>query len=165
MKPKPIPYVLMRELLDYCPDTGIFTHKVKRRGVKFGSIAGTIDDQGRRLIRIMGSVYFAHRLAFAWIHDFCPDNVDHRDLNSDNNRINNLRVATYSTNGANSRERHRSHVGLKGAYLVKSTGRWFAQITVNRKSRRLGTFDTPEQAHVAYVAAAAKIFGEFARAA
>jgi hypothetical protein len=40
---------------------------------------------------------------------------------------------------------------------------WFAQISVDGRSKHLGRFPTPEQAHAAYVAAAREHYGEFAR--
>ena len=43
-------------------------------------------------------------------------------------------------------------------------GRWRAEIYKDGRAHRLGTFATPEGAHAAYVAAARKLFGEFARA-
>lgn len=51
----------------------------------------------------------------------------------------------------------------KGVSFHKLTGRWSAQIGVNRRLHYLGLFDTPEQAAYAYDAAAKEHHGEFAR--
>jgi len=91
-----------------------------------------------------------------------PNVVDHTNLNGEDNRWTNLRLATYSQNAANSFARP-SNVPLKGVTLEKRTGRYFARIKINYQNIHLGTFDTAEEAHAAYVAAAQKYFGEFAR--
>jgi hypothetical protein len=44
----------------------------------------------------------------------------------------------------------------------KHKGRWLAQIQFNWKNHFLGYFDTPEEAHKAYCAAAVRFAGEFA---
>ena len=50
------------ELLDYSPDSGLFTWKVNRRGkAKSRCIAGSKNGQGYILIKIDGKFYFAHR--------------------------------------------------------------------------------------------------------
>ena len=53
--------------------------------------------------------------------------------------------------------------GFKGVCQVGD--KWQAGIKHQGKSIHLGWHDTPEEAHAAYVAAASRIFGEFARAA
>lgn len=95
-----------------------------------------------------------------------PHEIDHKDTNTFNNRIGNLRKATRSKNHMNKTtgNKNKTHP-LKGAYFDKRRGKWFSQIMINRKGRRLGTFVTAEEAHAAYVQAAAETFGEFARAA
>ena len=88
--------------------------------------------------------------------------VDHRDGDKINNRRSNLRLATPSQNGANSPGRRTGVSGFRGVTPARMPGRWFAQITVNRKHLSLGVFDTPEEAARAYNAAALAAFGEFA---
>jgi hypothetical protein len=55
-------------------------------------------------------------------------------------------------------------IGLKGM-SIRPNGRYQARIRVDKKIIWLGTFDTPEEAHSAYVQAAKQHFGEFARTA
>jgi hypothetical protein len=88
--------------------------------------------------------------------------IDHRDGNRANNRWSNLRLATQSENSAN-RHRHINNTsGFKGVSLCK-WGKWRACIEKNGRKIHLGMYDTPQAAHAAYVAAARKLFGEFAR--
>lgn len=89
------------------------------------------------------------------------ERVDHKDLNPMNNQRSNLRLATNSQNVANTGLRSTNKSGKKGAFLCR--GKYHAQITVNYKRFHLGVFDTVEEAHAAYLKAAVKHFGEFAR--
>lgn len=90
--------------------------------------------------------------------------VDHIDGNGLNNTRGNLRKATKTQNGQNSRKRINNTSGFKCVSLHKETGKWRARITIDGKSKSLGLFHTPEQAHDARVAAATKYRGEFGRA-
>ena len=54
---------------------------------------------------------------------------------------------------------------MKGVDWKARSQKWQARITVNKKQVYLGLFNTQEAAHAAYVAAAQKYFGEFAREA
>jgi hypothetical protein len=53
--------------------------------------------------------------------------------------------------------------GYKGVILCRKSGRWHAFIRSRGRRTYLGSFPTPEAGHAAYVAAARKLFGEFAR--
>lgn len=89
--------------------------------------------------------------------------VDHKNRDRRDNRWENLRAATRSQNNAN-RVTTASH-GFKGATYNKRQGRWAAQTKFKGKPVYLGYYDTPEEAHAAYLAAAERLWGEFARAA
>jgi hypothetical protein len=93
-----------------------------------------------------------------------PFRIDHRNLNSLDNRRQNLRPATQSQNMANRSAPKHNTSGLKGAYWRKDYQRWGAKIQVNYHQKSLGLFDTKEQAHAAYLAAAQQAWGEFAHA-
>lgn len=86
--------------------------------------------------------------------------VDHVDGNPLNNTRRNLRVATKAENGRNRKGHGPS--GFKGVYLRSDTGKFAAQIKVNRKAVSLGSYTTPERAHQAYCKAADRLHGDFA---
>lgn len=95
--------------------------------------------------------------------------VDHRDGNGLNNRrhgeTGNLRVATTSQNQFNQRVSVANSSGFKGVTLVKSLGKWQAQIRHGKARRYLGLHATKEAAHAAYCAASLELHGEFRRLA
>lgn len=157
----------LREVLRYAPGAGEFRWRVSpSRGVMAGAVAGTTCWRGYRHIKISGRLYLAHRLAWLWAHGEWPDgDIDHIDGDRANNRLSNLRIATRSQNLANTR-RHRDNAsGFKGVTWVPRVQKWMAQIRVGGRTKYLGYFATPEEAHAAYLEAARQAFGEFARAA
>jgi hypothetical protein len=89
--------------------------------------------------------------------------VDHRDGNGLNNQIDNLRAADAKTNGYNRLPNRNSRSGYKGVSYVSQSRKWMAQIVADKKRRFLGEFSSPEEAAVAYNAAAHTLHGEFAR--
>lgn len=94
------------------------------------------------------------------------EKVDHIDNNSLNNKRSNLRLATNSQNMQNQKAHSDSKCKLKGvAYCStkKDAKKWKAAIKVNGKTKNLGYFLTPEEAHSRYREAAIEYYGEFAR--
>jgi HNH endonuclease/AP2 domain len=157
----------LRELLHYDPKTGQFRWRKRTgNGARLDLSAGHVpSQQGRRYISIDRRVYLAHRLAWFYMTGgWGRPTIDHRDRDATNNRWNNLRRATRSENNANRRRPRHNTSGYKGACLCRESGKWRATIGRNGKIIHLGRFDTPQAAHAAYVAAARKLFGEFARA-
>ena len=164
------------EILDYDPETGIFTWKHRpnhqnARGISVfnkrfaGTPAGTIDGSERgqkyRFIGISGKIYRSSHLAWVIATGSWPKGqIDHRDVDGLNDRLENLREATGTLNCAN--RFGRSRQGLpKGVRIAKK--KFAAQIGFKRKNFHIGTFDTIEAAHAAYCVAAVSYFGEFAR--
>jgi hypothetical protein len=157
----------LSELLHYDPLSGEFRWRRRvSRTVFVDDIAGYVDKiNGYRYIAVEYRRYPAHQLAWLYMTgEWCRPIVDHRDTDRANNRWDNLRRATKSANAAN-RVRHRNNsTGFKGVSFNRKSGTWRAQICKDGRSRWLGTFPTPQAAHEAYVAAARRLFGEFARA-
>jgi HNH endonuclease/AP2 domain len=137
----------------------------QRKGKPVGWLDGYgywgFERPGRKVVRVHRIVLEAvtRRLLGAGVQ------VDHINGVRHDNRPSNLRPATQSENLANTRLRSNNTSGLKGASFHKQAGRWRAAIRIDGRQRHLGLFDTPEEAHAAYVRAARELFGEFARAA
>ena len=158
---KPLPsQARLKELLDYEPHTGALVRIASsRRTDCVGKPAGNNARYSR--IDIDGERYAAHRLIWMWVTGEDPGKleIDHIDRDRHNNRWENLRLATVSQNRINCGNKSRS--GLpKG--VKKNKGRFGARLTVDGVVHWLGTFDTPEEAHQAYKAAATDLHGEFA---
>jgi len=93
-----------------------------------------------------------------------PDGmIDHSNGNPSDNRFINLRVTDSSGNNRNSRKRKTNKSGYKGVSFFRKTEKWRASIVYNRRNISLGLFENPEDAHKAYVEAAKRLHGDFAR--
>lgn len=144
----------LKEVLTYCPDGGEFVWLVATSNrVKAGAIAGSVDSHGRRKITVDGLRNEAHRLAFLYmVGDWPPEEVDHINGDPLDNRWVNLRAVDRVTNQENLR---RPRADNKTGYLgvVPSGKRFSAQIQARGKTKCLGTYATPQEAHAAYLAA------------
>jgi hypothetical protein len=111
------------------------------------------------------------RKPMVWMHKVVlgapkGQQVDHRNLDSLDNRRENLRLATAAQNNAN----RRKHTRADATSNYKGVGRapgsrnpWRATITVDDRTLMIGTFSAEIDAARAYDVAARKYFGEFAR--
>lgn len=159
---------LLRSRLDYDPDTGLFWWRTKGLRHKAGDPArGWRHRQGYIFIKVGGGnwrAYLAHRLAWLWMTgEWPPHEVDHANGITDDNRWCNLRSATRSQNCANARRQKSNISGLKGASFHTRDGVFAAQISKDGRPHFIGNFSTAQQAHDAYVEAARRMHGEFAR--
>lgn len=150
--------------VSYDPATGIFT-AIRATGTrKVGDQCGYANAAGYVKISLNNKWVMAHRLAWFITFGELPDGmIDHINGDPSDNRIANLRVATNAENARNGKRRSTNTSGYKGVHWRKVEKRWCAKITVDGKRIQIGQFSTAEEAHAAYVAAAHKFHGEFAR--
>jgi hypothetical protein len=123
---------------------------------KIGAVPGCVS-QGYHRITIGGRTWGAHQLAWLYHYGALPDQpIDHINGNRLDNRISNLRLVTYSENSQNS-NKTRAASGVRGVHKSRITARnkkpWMSQIVVNGKQKKLGRFNTIEEAKAAYDAA------------
>jgi hypothetical protein len=157
----------LRELLHYDLETGVFTWRVNRRG-HIGDVAGNVyggpPNEGYRRIMIDRRMYQASRLAWLYMTGEWPkDQVDHINGDRADNRFCNIREALPAQNSQNRSMRTDNESGFKGVAWHKHTRKWASSIQINGKYKHLGYFATPERAFIAYIFAAWKHFGDYAR--
>jgi hypothetical protein len=105
------------------------------------------------IISFKERTYLAHRLIWFYHTGRWPrDQIDHRDGNPRNNRIQNLRECSDAENKQNLGDRRRNNP-YTGVYQRRNCGLYEARIVVNKKQHALGYFKTPEAARDAYLAA------------
>lgn len=115
-------------------------------------------------VRFNGRLVAAHRIAWIMTYGSIPDGfmIDHENRDPWDNRLSNLRLATAQQNQRNSPRRNAKFTSLKGVTRDKQSGRYIAQIRINRKRTYLGRFDTEAEAHEAFLNAAIKAgYGDF----
>jgi len=175
MAPKTLPSRdLVRQLLNYDPASGEFTwrHRPQEMFPTFKGFkiwngkyadkkAGGTMTRGYRTITVEYESFLGHRLAWLLMHgEPVPAQIDHINRNPSDNRISNLRAATYSQNIANTGMWSHNRSGFRGVHSYFN--RFYAQIRHEGRTIYLGSFLTIEEARDAYRAAAVRLFGEFA---
>ena len=139
----------------------------RMRNTKNKKILKLSSHHGYKRIRLRKNVttknFYVHRLV---AEAFLPNEtgkplVDHIDHNKSNNNVSNLRWATHSENGMNSRKKTNNTSGVVGVCWNKRHHKWQASISIDRITKHLGYFDTVEAAKRARVRAVNRFFGEF----
>lgn len=151
----------LREFFHYDPDSGLFFWKklpYKTNRIRLGATAGMSVGLYMRL-KLDGVFFPAHRAALAITSGVWPksETIDHLDGNGKNNKLINLREASWAVNQHNRRVPSSSNTtGFLGVVPVpsrQSPKKFRAQISVSRRNINLGYFATPQEAHQAYLAA------------
>ena len=151
---------LVRALLDYDPQTGIFTRKVRlaqrhKAGDRADFLVKKGQLEGYHRISIKSQRFLAHRVAWLYVHGEWPAaQIDHKNQNKSDNRIENLRLADDCLNQQNiDPAQVNSKSGLRGAHFHPQTKKWRVKLGFEREYHDIGLFKTKEMAHAAYVMA------------
>jgi hypothetical protein len=133
--------------LDYNMSTGEFTWRETRGKAKKGDIAGTPDKDGYIQIRYKGKAIQAHRLAWLIVKGYDPpEQIDHINHITNDNRFDNLRMATPSQNMRNRKTNKDNASGTRGVYWNIARMMWKVEIKHNKVSHYLGYYSDYEEA-------------------
>jgi hypothetical protein len=150
----------LKEILEYKQGSFYWKKKISDKiviGKKAGSSSGKYE-----IIKIYKQNYYTHQLVFYYHNGYLPETVDHIDNNTKNNKIENLRAASYNENLQNTRKIKKGSSQYKGVCFDKKSNKWLSRIQVIDKRIYLGYFDNELDAAKAYDQAALTYFKEFA---
>jgi hypothetical protein len=168
MRKQRITQTVLKELLDYCPETGQFFWKYRQRhwfksDRSFHSwnaqwpgraALACTDTHGYLHGKILNEMHLAHRVAWFFVHGTSPEVIDHLNRDRRDNRISNLRGGSVLDNARNKSLSENNTTGHVGIYENDFS------FVVMIQGRYLGSFDSYEQA--AAVRQAAQIERGFA---
>ncbi len=147
----PLTIERLKELVHYSPRTGIFTSRTKRYRWPAGRVLGFLHHSGYRYVLVDDGRYYAHRLAWLYVHGAWPEHdLDHKDGNRDNNRIRNLRAANDSLNAQNRKLHRHNRSGFTGVSWHAKLQKWAGRITFDGEQVHLGVFTKKRDCAVAY---------------
>lgn len=118
---------------------------------------GYLRPDGYRYTRLNGRSYGEHRLVYLMFTGEWPEQVDHKNGNKSDNRIENLRAATNAQNSMNRKGKS------KGCYFSTKRNKWVAQIGIAGTRKTLGYYASEDEAKAAYAIASKELYGEFGR--
>ena len=151
----------LKSILDYNPETGIFTWKPRKlemfkterafktwnsrfSGVKAGSVHYPcgVDSVSYIVIRIKNKSLKAHRLAFLYMDGSIPCEIDHDDGCGTNNKWLNINPSNRVHNSRNLGISRRNKSGTTGVTWDKKLNKWHAKII----NKHIGYFADIEDA-------------------
>ena len=130
--------------------------------LKIGQKAGSKGSNNYLKVSINGKFYLNHRIIFMMHYGYFPRLVDHKDTNSLNNKIHNLRDASKGENAYNSKIPKTNTSGAKGVSWYKNQNKWHVKLKVNGKTMHFGYYNDIDYAVFVADAMRYKYHGEFA---
>lgn len=154
----------LRELVHYNPETGLlYRKKITGGSVKVGDVVGAPHSEGYIQCRVDNVKDYAHRFIWLYVYGYWPKGtIDHINRNRADNRLCNIREATYTENNHNKSISKNNTSGHPGVYWSERDGKHRVQITIQRKNIYIGSFKCKEEAIAARKAAEAKYYSTFA---
>lgn len=141
----------LKQCLTYDPETGIFKWRADRPdwhfkdwrgrngfmravGLREDMVAGYDSPPSKRnpcsyvIIGLNNKLYKAHRLAWLYMYGNMPEeDIDHINLDTKDNRIENLRLSVDKLNHKNRSKYRNNTSGVSGVSYHKKLGKWQAE--------------------------------------
>lgn len=155
----------LREILNYCPETGAVTWRTSTAKRTAGQQAGgPTDERGYLAVIIKGRKYYHHVIGWAFVNGRWPDQqIDHRDGVPWHNWASNLREATNGQNQHNQSKRKNNTSGVKGVSWHEGRQKWRGTVWKDGRSHSAGFHSTKEAAAAAVATLREQLHGAFTR--
>jgi hypothetical protein len=130
-----------------------------------GDIAGHLDKRKNYWIMYVdGENVTRGRVIWEMHNGPIPDGmeIDHKNHDTLNDSIDNIRLASRKQNQANRRKHKNNTSGLKGVSYEQSKCKWRAQMQFEGKRKTIGSYENKWLAYAAYCDAVLDYHGEFA---
>lgn len=126
------------EYLKYDETSSTGLRWIKKSGyiINVGDAAGSKPKSNYYNTKFKGKHYLNHRIIFFLHNGYCPDILDHIDGNPLNNKIDNLREATYSNNNCNSKIQKNNKLGHKGISIKQNNGIVYYRVSITKNKKR-----------------------------
>lgn len=136
----------LNKIFRYDPENGKLYWRVRKAyRIKIGDEVGC-NSNGYLIAGIGGLLYMTHRIIWKMVYDSDPVQIDHIDHDRKNNRIDNLRSVTNQENQKNRKINKNNSSGAVGISWHNRDKKWQAYISVAKKLKHLGFFDSKEKA-------------------
>jgi len=155
-----LPVDHLHELFDYNTETGVLYWRPRSakwfKAIQYmypwnarfaGKPAGHVGAHGYSSVRVHPRYYRAHRIIMAMQLGHWPKHqVDHIDQDRGNNRLHNLREASFVDNAKN-HSRHKSNTsGVTGVHWSRRDSVWIAKVGHGNNRIHLGSFQSLDDA-------------------
>lgn len=144
---------LLHQIYTYDPLTGKLAYK-RDFNRRVQGEDPTSETANGYLVVTLDKTYLAHRIIWLMQTGEFPEFVDHENHVRSDNRWTNLTNATRQANAQNKSVNSNNKTGYLGVSFMASKGKYRATITVGRKQKHLGLFESAEAANTARLAAA-----------
>lgn len=151
---------LLHELFEY-RDGLLFRKKAYNFAQKSGEQVGKPTKDGRSYVFLNGKQYGTHQIVFVMHYGYLPKEIDHKDNNELNNKIENLREANRQEQLFNRRIARNNTSGHKNVHWCNTKKRWIVAFQIDKKVKRRSFKDYNEAVDLAKVFRVS-LHGEFA---
>ena len=160
----------LHDLFEYREDGNLIRRvAVRGPGGQIGRAIGSMSNGGKdrpdkkyMTTKIAGQYYYVHKLIYLYHHGYMPEQVDHINRNSLDNRIENMRAATPSQNCSNRRLFKNNTSGFRGVAWDKIHKKWTSYISFGGKRKNLGYYDDIDDAAKRSESARNEFHGDYA---
>ena len=157
----------VRDMFDYREDGNLIRrYATMGNGNYEGRVIGTRPTGTRAnrysTTKVNGQHWCVHKLIYLYHHGIVPKQLDHINMNSSDNRIENLRIASSSQNMCNRKLFTSNTSGHKGVSWHKAQSRWFVYVDTDKTRKNIGYFDDLELAELVAIEARNLYHGVFA---